>query len=170
MPNFQLDHGSPEASRQFAALDAFTQGYIEAMFFTDEEQLCEESGREMPAVAIDLATMESRFVGGDSPGFGDLAPEALAKAIANCSLFQDRQADLLDAARELVPGSPNFRYARNALDDTRLGQLFWYARCGHGVSFTDDGDAYCLIDLQRAAQAVGNVDSYVGDDGLIYIS
>jgi hypothetical protein len=34
MPEFILDHGSPEAAKQFKALDAFTQSYIEAMFFT----------------------------------------------------------------------------------------------------------------------------------------
>jgi hypothetical protein len=35
MPEFVLDHGTKEASDKFKGLDAFTQGYIEAMFFTE---------------------------------------------------------------------------------------------------------------------------------------
>lgn len=34
MPQFTLDHGSAIASDHFHSLDAFTQAYIEAMFFT----------------------------------------------------------------------------------------------------------------------------------------
>lgn len=168
MPEFILDLG--DKASEFAALDSFTQGYIEALFFTDEEQLCEESGRDMPSVAVNMTTMESRFVGGDSPGFADLAPEALAKIIADCERFQTAHAALLDAAKELEPGSPSFRYGRNPLDDERLGQLFWYARNGHGVSFTDDGDAPCLQALQDACRTFGGVWSYVGDDGLVYLT
>ncbi len=170
MPEFVLDHGSPESARVFRALDSFTQGYIEAMFFTDEEQLCEESGREMPSVAFNLETMESRFVGGDSPGFGDLAPAALTRIMADCAAFQAANEALLSEAMELVPGEAGFKYGREALNDERLGQLFWYARNGHGVAFTDDGNAPCLEALQRAGQACGGVWSCVGDDGLIYLS
>lgn len=169
MPEFILDLGSPEHARDFNALDSFTQGYIEALFFTDEEQLCEESGRDMPAVAFDMATMESRFVGGNSPGFADLAPATLAKIVADCARFQTANRALLDQASELEPGSESFRYGRNVLDDERLGQLFWYARNGHGISFEDDGDAPCLEALQNAAEAFRQVDSYVGDDGLVYL-
>lgn len=169
MPEFVLDLGTDEDSRRFAELDSFTQGYIEALFFTDEEQLCEESGRDMPSVAIDMATMESRFVGGDSPGFSDLAPETLAKIVADCERFQRENAALLESAMELEPGSPSLRYAREALDDTRLGQLFWYARNGHGVSFMDNGNAACLHALQDAARKCCQRDSYVGDDGRVYL-
>lgn len=170
MPEFILDHGSPESARVFRALDSFTQGYIEAMFFTDEEQLCEESEgeHEMPSVAINTATMESRFVGGDSVSFADLAPATLARVKADCAAFQTANAALIERASELEPGSESFRYAGDSLDDTRLGQLFWYARNGHGVSFCDDGNAACLMALQRAAQAMGAVDTGLGDDGLIY--
>jgi hypothetical protein len=172
MPEFILDMGSPEHARAFNALDSFTQGYIEALFFTDEERLCEESegAREMPSVAINMTTMESRFVGGNSFGFADLAPKALAAIIADCAKFQTANRALMDEASELEPGSESFRYGRNPLDDDRLGNLFWYARNGHGVSFTDDGSAACLKALQKAAQAFRQVDSYVGDDELVYLA
>lgn len=201
MPEFILDRGSPEAARQFQALDSFTQGYIEAMFFTDEEQLCEESGREMPAVAVDMATMETRFVGGNSLGFGDLAPDTLARIIADCQAFQSQHVQLLTQA-----------YARDGYDAAAAGRDFWYTRNGHGVGYwdrkelEDDSAAYEALTaemvaasngantpannaawdaalakrkalsanslgerLSAAARQCGNVDSYVGDDGLIYL-
>jgi hypothetical protein len=173
MPEFILDHGTPEAAREFNKLDSFTQGYIQAMFFTDEERLCEESegDHKMPAVAFNLETMESRFVGGNSVSFADLAPATLARIIADCAAFQTANAALLEQAAELEPGSEGLRYGRNALDDERLGMLFWYARNGHGVAFTDDGDAPCLKALQ-AACGYGTVfpqlDTGLGDDGKIY--
>ncbi|WP_027533830.1 hypothetical protein [Bradyrhizobium sp. WSM3983] len=173
MPEFVLDQGSPEAARAFQGLDAFTQGYIECLFFTDEERLCEEGKRDMPAVVINRATMESRFEGGDSFGFADLAPVALASIVADCQRFQAVNRALLDQAAELVPGSTELRYAREALDDRRLGQLFWYARNGHGVAFTDDGNAACLKALQEACgwrTPFQQTDSYVGDDGLVYLA
>lgn len=196
MPEFVLDRGSPEASKQFAELDSFTQGYIEAMFFTDEERLCEESGRDMPAVAFDMATMESRFVGGDSPGFGNLAPDALARIIADCAAFQQANAALLAAAAD-----------RTDYDDTRAGHDLWYTRNGHGVGYWDrkelknNSDEYESLTaemvaagydtaawsvaltkrkalsalslgerLSTAARTFYGVDSYVGDDGKVYIA
>ena len=173
MPEFILDHGTPEAAREFNKMDSFTQGYVQALFFTDEERLCEESegDHEMPAVAFNMATMESRFVGGDSVSFADLAPETLSRIIADCAAFQTANAALLDAAKELVPGESGLRYGRVELNDERLGMLFWYARNGHGVAFTDDGDAPCLQALQDACgwrTPFAQVDTGLGDDGLIY--
>lgn len=195
MPEFILDIGSPEHARDFNALDSFTQGYIEAMFFTDEEQLCEESGRDMPAVAIDMATMESRFVGGNSPGFADLAPKALAAIVADCAAFQSANRALIDEAT-----------GRDNYDDESAGRDFWYTRNGHGVGYWDrkelepDSDEYETLTaamvaarhntpawhaalkkrdaikaaslgerLSTAARAFRGVDSYVGDDGLVYL-
>lgn len=196
MPEFVLDHGSAETAAAFQALDSFTQGYIEALFFTDEEHLCEESGREMPAVAFDMATMETRYVGGNSPGFADLAPDTLSRIIADCAAFQSANRALIDEAT-----------TRDGYDDMSAGRDFWYTRNGHGVGFWDrtelesDRDEYEALTaemvaagrdspawsatlakrnalkalslgerLSVAARKFGNVDSYVGDDGLIYLS
>lgn len=196
MPEFVLDHGNAESAAQFRALDAFTQGYIEALFFTDEEQLCEESGRDMPAVAFNLETMESRFVGGDSPGFGDLAPETLARIIADCAAFQTANAALLDSA-----------YNRDDYKAEQAGRDFWFTRNGHGVGFWDrtqlesDTVEYEALTAEMvasgrnslawgaalakrnamAAESLGarlttastsfaGVDSYIGDDGKVYLA
>lgn len=135
MPEFILDTSGvvtmnpPEqpafAHLLFSDLGAFTQGYVEALFFTEEERLCEQSNgeRHMPDVAINTATRESQFVGGDSFGFSDLAPEALASIIADCEAFQRDNAALLEAA-----------YARD-YDAEQAGRDYWYTRNGHGVGF-----------------------------------
>ena len=194
MPEFVMTGASAPA---FQALDAFTQGYIEALFFTEEEQLCEESGREMPAVAFNLATMESRFVGGDAPGFGDLAPRALERIQADCATFQRDHAALLEEA-----------YQRD-YDAAQAGRDYWFTRNGHGVGFwsrdeldasdrdaeeyerltdlmvasSDDakawGDALAkrkIVESRgigaRLSAACGRreVDAYIGDDGKVYLS
>ena len=164
MPEFVLDHGDAESAKVFRGLDSFTQGYIEAMFFTDEERLCEESeGRHiMPDVAVNLETMESRFVGGDSISFADLAPGALARIIDDCTAFQERYSAALDEATDdnRIKG----------YDSEAAGRDFWYTRNGHGCGYWD-GDLGEVGDvLTKAAKTFSEVDSYIGDDGLIYLS
>jgi hypothetical protein len=71
MSEFILDHGTREAGQQFLALDEFTQGYIEAVFFTD------------------TGTGDDAENGLQDATFADLAPESLADIIADCAKFQD---------------------------------------------------------------------------------
>jgi hypothetical protein len=192
MPEFVMQSAD---APEFQALDAFTQGYIEALFFTEEEGLCEESGRDMPAVAFNLTTMESRFVGGDAPGFADLAPDALAQIVSDCEAFQRDNAALLALA-----------YERDDYDATQAGRDYWYTRNGHGVGFWDreqlapDTVEYeALTDamvaarddrkawaealakrneikeqglgerLSKACRGAGR-DAYIGDDGKVHLS
>ncbi|WP_436357941.1 hypothetical protein [Brevundimonas sp. CEF1] len=207
MPQFQLNtsgavvapigsHNANTGPLAWASLDAFTQGYIEALFFTEEEQLCEESdgARNMPDVAINTATMESHFVGGDSFGFSDLAPGALARIIADCEAFQRVNAAALAEA-----------YARD-YDAEQAGRDYWFTRNGHGVGFWDrdalepDSAEYeeataaivaaChdsvawgrAVDARNVlkAESLGErlsaacryqgVDAYLGDDGKVHLS
>ena len=54
-------------------------------------------------------------------------------------------------------------------DDERGGHDFWLTRCGHGAGFWDgDWPGSQATILDNAAKAFGNVDLYIGDDGLIY--
>lgn len=195
MPEFILAIGSPEHQRAFDKLDAFTRGYIEALFFTEEERLCEDGERELPDVAVNMVTMESRFIGGDSFGFADLATKALDSIIADCAAFQRDNAELLELA-----------YARD-YDDEQAGRDFWYTRNGHGVGYWDrealepDSDEYEELSaemvanrdnrdawgvalakrsalkatsigerLSTAARSARGSDAYVGDDGKVYVS
>lgn len=71
MPEFILDHGSSEATREFKALSPFVQGYIEAAFFTSTGPDNVEEGLEHGTVA-------------------EIASEALAKIVAEKSLQELR--------------------------------------------------------------------------------
>lgn len=108
MPEFQLDKGGAVTSSiRWDDLDAFTQGYIEALFFTD-------SGSD-----------EGRL--GDA-GFADLTPEALQLCIADCARFQtDPHVEpLLSSA-----------YNCEGYDAEAAGSDFWFTRNGHGVGYWD---------------------------------
>jgi hypothetical protein len=141
MPEFILNHGSPEAARQFNDLDAFTQGYIEAMFFTDASD--PDDGELAHAT------------------FAELAPKTLAKIVNDCSRFQNENRADLDE------GLDNGRI--NGYDEQSAGRDFWYTRNGHGVGFWDRklGDIGDV--LSNIARKWGSVDLYRGDDELIYL-
>lgn len=141
MPEFILDLGGQDTARQFRQLDEFTQGYIEAAFFTSEEQL-EADGVE-------------------APGFADLEPETLAQIVAECAAFQ-----LGEASRLLEQA-----YASHDYTAEQAGRDFWFTRNGHGVGYWDReelegglGDA-----LSALARAAGESDLYAGDDGRVYV-
>jgi hypothetical protein len=140
MPEFILDHGSPETSRAFASLDAFTQGYIEALFFTSTG-----TGDDGDLADATLA---------------ELAPETLDRIKADCARFQAmRPVDLDEACDEgRIDG-----YGM-----TEAGRDFLYTRNGHGCGFWEqDGAAWDSLD--RAAKGFSQVDLYRGDDGLLYL-
>lgn len=84
----------------------------------------------------------------------DIAPESLTKMLADCDAFEAANDDLL------------------ALAGTREqnGHDFWLTRNGHGAGFWDRGYLIVGEQLSDACKAYGNVDLYVGDDGLIYCS
>lgn len=81
----------------------------------------------------------------------DLAPEARASIIADCAAFQaDHEDDIAD-------------------DPARAGHDFWLTRNGHGAGFWD-GDWPDAVGrrLTKAAEDLGKVDLYVGDDGQVH--
>lgn len=161
MPQFQMSGAENPA---YIALDDFTKGYIEALFFTEEEQLCDDSPedgeRNMPEVVVNTATMETRFHGGNSYGFEDLAPDTLENIKAECAKFQAENAALLAQAYQLD------------YDANQAGADFWLSRNGHGAGFWDRGlgaigdklDALCGWQTSYPEQ-----NAYVGDDGKIHI-
>ena len=78
MPEFVLDHGTREAATKFGALDSFTQGYIEAMFFTSTGHLEDEDLQEASVA--------------------ELSPDAWRVIREDCARFQ---ADPGDAIRPI---------------------------------------------------------------------
>lgn len=172
MPEFILDRSgavvTPSEEIPFRALDEFTQGYIEAMFFTDEA----------PGVSTEewLATeaageehQEGCFP--SDVGYSDLAPDSLAEIIADCKAFQEKHAEFLDRAYELTADGL-------AYTPTRAGHDFWFTRNGHGVGYwsrdfkdDDSGLDDCIGDaLSDCAKEFRQVDSYLGDDGKVHLS
>lgn len=81
----------------------------------------------------------------------NLAPSTLARMVADCEAFQRDHAALL------VGISP-----------AQAGHDLWLTRCGHGAGYWDRGLGEVGDRLAAAAEALGPVDLYVGDDGLIY--
>lgn len=99
MPQFILDHGSADGFKAYNSLDEFTQGYITAMFWTDEAEL--EGG-----------------------SVAELAPEALQSLVDDCQAFQTCNAVDLEAyqeaGRDLEHAGHDFWLTRNG-----HGTGFW---------------------------------------------
>lgn len=164
----------------FTALDSFTQGYIEALFFTESEDWLEQLGSELEA---DMSLTRPSF------GFRDLAPETLERIIEDCAKFQRE-------ARELLTGAYDRDYSAE-----QAGRDFWYTRNGHGVGFWDRDElepkgeqweaTQIPLDrwtpelrktrerleaeslgnrLSKAARAAGMADAYLGDDKKVHLS
>ena len=142
MPEFILDLGAPEAARAYAALDEFTQGYIEAMFFTD-------------ASDPDDGDLEHAT-------FAELARSTRRQIIVDSAAFQKQHLEDLDEAID------NGRI--NGYDLKAAGRDFWYTRNHHGVGFWDRSLGDVGDKLTEAAHAFGEVSLYRGDDGLIYLT
>lgn len=141
MSAFVIDYGSPEAARRFGALDAFTQGYLEAAFWltTDWGDPDDSSNpNEHPEWSVDM-----------------LAPEAIAQATADCADFQAANAEDL---------------AATGADDNRNGVDFWLTRNRHGAGFWDRGYGAVGDRLTANAHPYGETDLYRGDDGRLYLS
>lgn len=151
MPEFILDHGTAEGAKAFAALDYFTQGYVEAMFFTNTGD------------PDDGDLQNATFV--------ELAPETLASILADCAKFQEVSSTLLDKAYALGESDPNCEYSATDVCEAQrqAGRDFWFTRNGHGVGFWsrnmgDVGDA-----LAESAYLYHAAHVYRGDDGLVYV-
>jgi hypothetical protein len=82
----------------------------------------------------------------------EIAPETLTKMRDDCTSFWATIEPLIgDATAD------------------QAGHDFWFSRNRHGVGFWDRGDMYPDGDkLHELAIAYGEVDLYIGDDGLVY--
>lgn len=143
MPQYEFDQSGSVGATTFRDLDLFTRAYIEAAFWTSEEQLAESDPQ---------ARQEFEF------GFDTLAPETLAQIVADCTGFQEQCAPWwLD-----YDGT-----------DEQAGHDFWLTRNRHGAGFWDRAAGMYRDNgagLTEAALARGEVCLYVGDDGKVYQS
>lgn len=118
------------------------------------------------------------------------APEAFVDGYIACALWSTNdesdesggnpiddnysEADIAPSAREALRADCDAFYAANAADisrvadDSQAGHDFWLTRNGHGAGFWDRGLGALGERLTKASKAFGEVNLYVGDDGLIY--
>lgn len=91
-------------------------------------------------------------------GVNDFAPEAIARAIADCEAFE----------AIVKPHYSNYR--GNGKPEVMTGHDFWLTRNREGAGFLDGdwGDSGDF--LTEAAHRFGEIDLIVGDDGLIYMA
>lgn len=125
MPEFILDNDGDVKGTEFADLDSFTQGYIEAMFFTEEAPGITIEEFKTPEYQEEMKEGRTDGCIPGECGFGDIHPDSLADIIAACSEFKNRGAILLEHA-----------YARD-YEPIQAGRDFWFSRNGHGTGFQD---------------------------------
>lgn len=94
----------------------------------------------------------------DNHGVEDFAPNTLEGLRADALSFWNRMYYYLDQE------TPKFNGNRAEM----AGHDFWLTRCGHGAGFWDGDWPVYGKTLTTLSQFYGNVDLYVGDDGLIY--
>lgn len=127
------------------ATDAIADGYIDAMLWLIEKP--EGDGEDGHALEFWEATRDA------------IAPETLAKMIADCEAFKTAAA--FDILRAVAAG----------MTPKRIGHDLFLTSQGHGSGFWDreELEADGLGErLSEAARKIGAPDYMVGDDGLIY--
>lgn len=124
----------------------FTNAYVTAMLWStsgdDDEHLDATHGPENISLA------------------------ASKQIVRDCRKFWDAHSDLLEDAN--IEERTRAKLECEAWE--YAGHDFWLTRSGSGVGFWDGdwlGEAGEALD--KAARSFGNVDPYVGDDGLIYL-
>ena len=168
---------------KWSDLDAFTQGYIETLFFTENEPGTTREDRMTTHGTVRKSWEHDEREGRhkDMPGdygFSDLAPETLASIIEDCAQFQRCAGPLLDQvyghefpARVIGDGTlPDSHRPAWDYDAAAAGRDFWYTRNGHGVGFWDRGLGELGDRLSTGAKAFREIDAYLGDDGKVYLS
>lgn len=122
-------------------LEAFTKACIEALYFTD-------TGDD-----------------GQPSTDDELSEESLAKIRSECESFWNENGETILGCDELVKrGSGQYSVAAQA------GHDFWFTRNGHGVGFWDgDWPEPQATILDAASKRFGPMDTYLGDNGQIWI-
>lgn len=104
----------------------------------------------------------------DSGTIYDCPDETFLRAKDDCEAFMRDNAAHVEAALDLQPGKEGLRYTHRYVDYDRIGSTFYLQRVGHGVGFTDDGNAPCLKALEEYSRSHRMEGLYFGDDGKAY--
>ena len=121
MPEFMLN-----SDARFEALPEFTQGYVEALFFTNGDTGADDEDKL------------------NRLGTARLTAKALHSIRATCAAFEQTHADLLTAD-----------YKHPGYGPREAGRDLWFTRQGHGTGCWDSGLPRPLSDaLTDAAHAL----------------
>lgn len=141
MPEFILNNHS------YYSLDDFARGYVEAMFFTNGD--------------IGDDTRENLL---NDLGVERLTRDSVKRIKQDCSNFlSSLMPDGTFAQQWIVRlQSETALYGEGVNDDRRAGHMFWYARQGHGVGWSDDYSESATADgLQEKCSAFGECHIWV---------
>lgn len=125
MPELNMDT-SGAVHVEWCDLDSFTQGYIEAAFFTSIDNHFNRDNWESAFCQYQLSEGATDGTIPIDAGFSDIDPESLGAIIRDCRVFQQLYSELLSLA-----------YERDDYDATQAGRDYWYTRNGHGVGYWD---------------------------------
>lgn len=132
-------------------MDEFTRAYIEAALWSSNDESDESGGQPLDA----------------NYGPDDISVETMGRIIEDCERFQRDNAFTLRAYYKALPLGRNGN--REWTVEEQAGHDFWLSRNGHGAGFFDRDVPRTVRDrLQEQARKCGEIDLYVGDDGLIY--
>lgn len=131
-------------------LEEVLEHYVIAMLWSTSDESDESGG----------VPMDQNY------SIADLAPSFLEECRADCKAF------LEGAAAPLLIESNYIGRASCGIAQ-QIGHDLWLTRVGHGCGFWDGdwkSDSHSGLDgpLTKAAKALGDLDPYVGDDGMIY--
>lgn len=90
---------------------------------------------------------------GDTGTIYTLTDDTYQRCKAYCEAFMADNAADIESALDLEPGDAGFLYAKEHMSYERIGSTLYLLAVGHGVSFTDNGDAECLERLNDATRA-----------------
>lgn len=153
-------------------LDSFTLAYVECALWSSSAELgiCDECECDRVQVnpETECCAECGESVHGTDRSFSDLgfnlediAPEALDTIVRDCAAFQEACADCISDA---------FCIRGNINASDHAGRDFWLTRNHHGAGFWDGDWSEPEAELlTQAAQAFGEIDLYMGDDGKIYL-
>ena len=123
--------------------DSFTRAYIEAALWSSTDD--------------DGEPLDVNY------SISDIAPATLAQMVADCEKFQT------ECDAELIASHMTRQYSQLYSAQDIGGHDFWLTRNGHGAGFWDgDWIEPHATKLTAVARRFGNVDLYIGDDGMVY--
>jgi hypothetical protein len=126
-------------------IDSFTQAYVDAMLWAS----CDD----------DDVPLDKNY------SIDDIAESAMIKIVADCKKFQEENASDIATIPYRRTNDGNWS------GKEQCGHDLFLTRNRHGVGFQDRDyiDEDVRDRLHTNAQAYGEVDCYVGDNGMIYI-